>query len=86
VRVRKEVESLRIVATLVSEADESEALARDDDVSGTVVQFDSSDSNENARHDEPLPDPTALLSQQTSTTVESSPKPSRFRNWLGRKR
>jgi hypothetical protein len=86
VRARKEVESLRIVATLLSEADESDALARADDGSRTAVQFDSSDGNENARHDESLPDSTALLSQQKPNSPESSPKPSRFGNCPGRRR
>jgi hypothetical protein len=42
-RVRREIESLRIVATLISETNETKASERDDDGRRTVVQLDSSD-------------------------------------------
>jgi hypothetical protein len=85
VRVRKEVESLRIVATLLSDTDETQTLPRDEGLTSTGVELDKPNSNENAQHDEPLPDPTALtveLKKQNSR--ESSPRPRIFRNWLGR--
>ena len=84
VRVRMEVESLRIVVTLLSETDETEALQMDGD-RNTVVKLDASDSKDNKQDDEPVPDPAALphqLKKQNSRV--SSPKPSMFRNWLGR--
>jgi len=84
VRVRKEVESLRIVATLLSETDEMEALERDVD-GHTVVQLDGSDHDENADHDESFFDHTALPVQlKKQNSRESSRKARMFRNWLGR--
>jgi hypothetical protein len=84
-RVRREIESLRIVATLISETNETKASERDDDGRRTVVQLDSSDGNEIAQHHEPLPNPTALLFQLTKqNSLESSPKPRRLRDWLRR--
>ena len=85
VRVRKEVESLRIVATLLSDTEDTQSLQRDGDVTTTGVELDKPNGNESAQQDEPFPDPTALaveLKKQNSR--ESSPKPSMFRNWLGR--
>ena len=80
VRVRKEVESLRIVATLLSETDEMEALERDVD-GRTVVQLDGSDHVENADHDESFFDHTALPVQlKKQNSRESSRKARMFRN------
>jgi hypothetical protein len=84
-RVRREVDSLRVVAKLFSETDENEALQRDQDGRRTVAQLDSSDDNENAQHHEPLCDPATLLFQLTKqNSKESLPKPRRFRGWFGR--
>ena len=47
VRGRKEVESLRIVATLLSETHETQSLRRDGD-KRTVVKLDGSHCNDNA--------------------------------------
>lgn len=83
VRVRKEVESLRIVATLLLEADETEVVQRDGDRK-TVVELDASGSNENTQNDELVPDPAALALQlKKQNSGESSSKASMFRNWLG---
>jgi hypothetical protein len=72
-RIHREIESLRIVATLLSETDEKQVLQRDED------------ENKNAQYHEPLPDPTAVLFQMTKqNSLDSSPKPRRFRNWFGR--
>jgi hypothetical protein len=84
-RIHREIESLRIVATLLSETDEKEVLQRDEDERRMVAQLDSSDDNKNAQYHEPLPDPTAALFQMTKqNSLGSSPKPRRFRNWFGR--
>ena len=84
-RIHREIESLRIVATLLSETDEKEVLQRDEDERRMVAQLDSLDDNKNARFHEPLPDPTAVLFQMTKqNSLDSSPKPRRFRNWFGR--
>jgi hypothetical protein len=84
-RIHREIESLRIVATLLSETDEKEVLQRDEDERRMVAQLDSSDDNKNAQYHEPLPDPTAVLFQLTKqNSLDSSPKPRRFRNWFGR--
>jgi hypothetical protein len=84
-RIHREIESLRIVATLLSEPDEKEVLQRDEDERRMVAQLDSSDDNKNAQYHEPLPDPTAVLFQMTKqNSLDSSPKPRRFRNWFGR--
>ena len=84
-RIHREIESLRIVATLLSETDETEVLQRDEDERRMVAQLDSSDDNKNAQYHEPLPDPTAVLFQMTKqNSLDSSPKPRRFRNWFGR--
>jgi|SRR5215471_6543658 len=83
VRVRKEVESLRIVATLLSETDETGALQRDGERK-TVAELDASDSNENTKDNEPAPDPAALALQlKKQNGGDSSSKASMFRNWLG---
>lgn len=84
-RIQREIESLRIVATLLSETEEKEVLQRDEDERRMVAQLDSSDDNKNAQYHEPLPDPTAVLFQMTKqNSLDSSPKPRRFRNWFGR--
>jgi hypothetical protein len=84
-RIHREIESLRIVATLLSETEEKEVLQRDEDERRMVAQLDSSDDNKNAQYHEPLPDPTAVLFQMTKqNSLDSSPKPRRFRNWFGR--
>lgn len=84
-RIQREIESLRIVATLLSETEEKEVLQRDEDERRMVAQVDSSDDNKNAQYHEPLPDPTAVLFQMTKqNSLDSSPKPRRFRNWFGR--
>ena len=84
-RIHREIESLRIVATLLSETDEKEVLQGDEDKRRMVAQLDSSDDNKNAQYHEPLPDPTAVLFQMTKqNSLDSSPKPRRFRNWFGR--
>jgi hypothetical protein len=84
-RIHREIESLRIVATLLSETEEKEVLQRDEDERRMVAQVDSSDDNKNAQYHEPLPDPTAVLFQMTKqNSLDSSPKPRRFRNWFGR--
>jgi hypothetical protein len=84
-RVRKEIESLRIVATLLSETDDNETLQSDEDGRRAVVQVDSSGGNENAQQHEPLSNPGAFLFQLTKqNSKESSPKPSRFKGWFGR--
>jgi hypothetical protein len=84
-RIHREIESLRIVATLLSEPDEKQVLQRDEDERRMVAQLDSSDDNKNAQYHEPLPDPTAVLFQMTKqNSLDSSPKPRRFRNWFGR--
>src|SRR5215471_18432345 len=85
VRVRKEVESLRIVATLLSDTEETQTSQRDEDVTSTGVELDKPNSNENAQPDEPIPDPTALpVELKKQNNRESSLKPRIFRNWLGR--
>ncbi len=84
-RIHREIESLRIVATLLSETDEKEVLQRDEDERRMVAQLDSSDDNKNAQYREPLPDPTAVLFEMTKqNSLDSSPKPRRFKNWFGR--
>jgi len=84
-RIHREIESLRIVATLLSETDEKEVLQRDEDERRMVAQLDSSDDNKNAQYHEPLPDPTAVLFEMTKqNSLDSSPKPRRFKNWFGR--
>ena len=84
-RIQREIESLRIVATLLLDTDEKEVLQRDEDERRMVAQLDSSDDNKNAQYHEPLPDPTAVLFQMTKqNSLDSSPKPRRFRNWFGR--
>jgi hypothetical protein len=84
-RIHREIESLRIVATLLSETEEKEVLQRDEDERRMVAQLDSSDDNKNAQYHEPLPDPAAVLFQMTKqNSLDSSPKPRRFRNWFGR--
>ena len=83
--IHREIESLRIVAALLSETDEKEVLQRDEDEGRMVAQLDSSDDNKNAQYHEPLPDPTAVLFQLTKqNSLDSSPKPRRFRTWFGR--
>ena len=85
VRVRMEVESLRIVVALLSETDETEALQMNND-RNTVVKLDASDSKESKPDDEPVSDPATLPHQlKKQNSRESSPKPSMFRNWLGRR-
>ncbi len=84
-RIHREIESLRIVATLLSETEEKEVLQRDEDERRMVAQLDSSDDNKNAQYHEPLPDPTAVLFEMTKqNSLDSSPKPRRFKNWFGR--
>ena len=51
-RVRSEVEALRIVAPLLSEAEETSAPEMDEDTRKTVAHLDISGSSQNA---EPLP-------------------------------
>jgi len=84
-RVRKEVDSLRVVAKLLSEPDENEALQMHEDGRRQAIRLASSEGNEDAQRDETVPHATAPLFQLTKqNSEESSPKPRRFRLWLGR--
>jgi len=76
-RVRKEIESLRIVAALLSETDDTEAL-RVEPSRGQAVRCDGREGNGNTYHEESYPDSIRLLVQS------STPRRGRFRDWLGR--
>jgi hypothetical protein len=76
-RVRKEIESLRIVAVLLSEPDDAHVMQSNDERGAAFVQFDTL-AKENAPQHERSPDPAEILFQSIV------PKRKRFRDWLGR--
>jgi hypothetical protein len=77
-RVRQEIESLRIVAVLLSEPADAHVLQSNDDRGAAVVQFDAPVAKQNASQYERQPEPAEILFQSIA------PKRRRFRDWLGR--
>jgi hypothetical protein len=72
-QVRKELEALRLVAPMLSEADQSESS--DDDSDDAVVSLDDADGTERV----------ASSTDSDDLVFKSfGPKRSRLRDWLGR--